>query len=119
MMNENQHYNWYMSFATNLKQMRKAAGLTQVQLAQKIGTAQSAIAFYERGKKKPEMDKLPVIALALGVSVDALIGQKPAQTQSTAKRSTRLAKVQELFEGLKPLEQQFVLKQIKGLIAQH
>ena len=49
MMNENQHYNWYMSFATNLKQMRKAAGLTQVQLAQKIGTAQSAIAFYERG----------------------------------------------------------------------
>ena len=74
---------------------------------------------FARGKKKPEMDKLPIIAQVLGVSVDVLIGQKPAQAQSTAKRSTRLAKVQELFEGLKTLEQQFVLKQIKGLIAQH
>jgi transcriptional regulator with XRE-family HTH domain len=69
--------------------------MTQAQLADAIGTSQAAVAAYETGTKAPELAKLPAIAKALGGSV--------------AKKA---------FEKLKPVEQQFVLKQIEGLIGQ-
>jgi hypothetical protein len=34
-------------------------------------------------------------------------------------KNRRSAKVQDLFENLRPMEQQMILKQMKGLISQH
>ena len=63
-----------MGFSERLKELRKQASLTQVELAGKIGIGQSSYADWERGKKKPTQDNLIKIAQVLNVSVDYLVG---------------------------------------------
>lgn len=63
-----------MEFSERLKELRKQAHLTQVELASKLGIVQSSYADWERGKKKPTQDNLVKIAQVLNVSVDYLVG---------------------------------------------
>ncbi|WP_455444999.1 helix-turn-helix domain-containing protein [Streptococcus salivarius] len=63
-----------MEFSERLKELRKQAHLTQVELASKLGIVQSSYADWERGKKKPTQDNLVKIARILNVSVDYLVG---------------------------------------------
>lgn len=51
---------------------RKAAGYTQVQLADRLGVSQPTIAVWETGKAYPRTDMLPAIAETLGCTIDAL-----------------------------------------------
>lgn len=63
-----------MEFSERLKKLRKDAGLTQVDVASKLGISQQAYASWERGVKKPTQDNLVKIAQVLNVSVDYLVG---------------------------------------------
>lgn len=59
-----------------LKYIRQKNGLTQADLAQKIGVTQSLIAQWERGAVLPNAAKLPELADALHCSIDALFGRE-------------------------------------------
>lgn len=60
-----------------LKEFRIKAGLTQVDLAEKVGVRQSTIAMLEAGKNKlPRMETLLKICDALNCTVDELVGRK-------------------------------------------
>lgn len=61
-------------FAQNLKSTRIAAGLTQQQLADKLGVPQSTVGRWEIAAMSPGVDWLPKIAEALGCEAAALIG---------------------------------------------
>ncbi|WP_302546305.1 helix-turn-helix domain-containing protein [Streptococcus vestibularis] len=63
-----------MEFSERLKDLRKQTGLTQVDVAEKLGISQPAYASWERGVKKPTQDNLVKIAQILNVSVDYLVG---------------------------------------------
>ena len=63
-----------MEFSERLKKLRKDAGLTQVNVSEKLGISQPAYASWERGIKKPTQDNLVKIAQVLNVSVDYLVG---------------------------------------------
>lgn len=63
-----------MAFAERLKELRKQAHLTQVELAKRLGIGQSSYADWERGKKKPTQENLVKIAQILNVSIDYLVG---------------------------------------------
>ena len=63
-----------MEFSERLKKLRKDTGLTQVDVAEKLGISQPAYASWERGIKKPTQDNLVKIAQVLNVSVDYLVG---------------------------------------------
>lgn len=63
-----------MEFSERLKNLRKQAHLTQVDVAEKLGISQPAYASWERGIKKPTQDNLVKIAQVLNVSVDYLVG---------------------------------------------
>ena len=63
-----------MEFSERLKKLRKDAGLTQVDVASKLGISQQAYASWERGAKKPTQDNLVKIAQVLNVSIDYLVG---------------------------------------------
>ena len=63
-----------MEFSERLKDLRKQAGLTQVDVAEKLGISQPAYASWERGVKKPTQENLVKIAQILNVSVDYLVG---------------------------------------------
>lgn len=50
--------------------LREKAGLTQEELASRIGVTQSSIAYYESGKREPSTKTAIKIARYFGVSVE-------------------------------------------------
>lgn len=53
---------------------RRFARMTQTELAEKAGVVQNSICNYETGNYQPRLHTLVLIALALGVSTDWLLG---------------------------------------------
>lgn len=51
-----------------IKNVRLAVGITQAELARRLGVTPQAISQYERGEKKPKIETIKKIADALGVS---------------------------------------------------
>ena len=61
-----------MSIGENIKNARKKAGLTQKELAEKMGSTQQNLAQYESGKRNPKLETLNKIAGALEIPVSLL-----------------------------------------------
>lgn len=57
----------------NIKQLRKARGLTQKELADKLGVTQSAVGNWEAGIRNPRASDLLNIAEALEVPVGTVV----------------------------------------------
>ena len=60
------------------KALRISAGLTQKELADKLGVSQVSVWQWESGDNLPRADKLPAIAAALGCTVNDLLEPKEA-----------------------------------------
>lgn len=59
-----------------IKELRKSSGLTQKQLAEKVGLSEQAIRMYELGKREPSVDVIKRIGKALDVAPESLRGIK-------------------------------------------
>ena len=55
-----------------LRKRRLAMGLSQKELADALGTVQSAISAWESGEKMPRASQLPELAAALHCTIDEL-----------------------------------------------
>ena len=60
-------------FAKNLRKERKKRGMTQLELAGKVGVSQTTGSQWESTEKYPTLDKIYDIANALKISVSALV----------------------------------------------
>lgn len=60
-------------FKNKLREARKAAGLTQKQVAAAIGVTESAYCGYETGKRQPDVAKIKQIAEVLGTTGNFLL----------------------------------------------
>lgn len=72
-------------FSTNLKSLRKNLGLTQNDLAQKLGMTRAKLGSYEEGRAEPSLALLEKIANFFAVSIDALIAlriEKPEENSN-------------------------------------
>lgn len=65
----------YPSLSFNIRERRKELGLTQKELAKKVGVSFRTIQNYENGITPPSLYIIEKIALALEVSVETLINQ--------------------------------------------
>jgi transcriptional regulator with XRE-family HTH domain len=63
----------HKSFGPYLRETRTAKGITQTELAAKLGVAQTTISAWELGVSEPSIARLRQIARALGVKVADLI----------------------------------------------
>ena len=68
------------SFGTRMALLRHAAGYSQREFAAEIGISQRMIAYYESKSQHPPTHILPVIAKALGVATDQLLGVEKVKT---------------------------------------
>jgi transcriptional regulator with XRE-family HTH domain len=112
-----------MDIGKNIKKLRKHFGLTQVELAQRLGITQKVITDYETGKAQPPQKRLPHIARFFNITVDKLIGAQelnppPTEQPKTPYGNTKTAHVIKLFEQLGEEEQRVILKQIRALTKQ-
>ena len=60
-------------FSENMLQLRKMAGLTQDELAEKIGVSRQSLSKWEKGESVPDLENAANIAQALGASLDELV----------------------------------------------
>ena len=76
---------------TNLIKYRKEAGLTQAQLAEKLGYSDKTISKWEREEGVPDIYILKQIADLYGVTVNDLIGQStPKKKKSRLSRRNKI-----------------------------
>ena len=68
-----------MSFAENLKQLRKERQLSQEDLAEILDVSRQAVSKWEQGIGYPEVEKLLLIARKLRISLDSLMETEIAQ----------------------------------------
>ena len=66
-----------MNFAEIIVNRRKALGLTQEGLAQKLGITNQAVSKWESGQSCPDLALLPRIADLFGITIDELFGREP------------------------------------------
>lgn len=67
----------------NIRELREARGLMQKDLAKLIGVAPSTFSQYETGKRQPDISTLQLIARALDVTIDELVGCETMIPKST------------------------------------
>lgn len=94
-------------FGKRLAQLRKAKGLTQKELGDKVDVSNRVIAYYERKTQYPPAHLIGPLAQALEVSTDELLGLKPSKIKGkgfSLKIVKRMQKIEEL-----PLSQQKTL----------
>ncbi|MBO9534099.1 MAG: helix-turn-helix transcriptional regulator [Solirubrobacteraceae bacterium] len=91
-----------MDIGQEITAARQRAGLTQAELAQRAGTAQSAISAYESGRKQPSAEVFLRLLAAAGTRL-APVESEPVRAPSRAERARRgriLEQVIELAEAL-------------------
>lgn len=64
-----------MDFGKQLRSLRSKAGLTQLDIAEKLDVSTAAIGAWENGRAKPRLAKLGELAELLGVSVSELVDE--------------------------------------------
>lgn len=73
-----------MDFGKRLKTLRTQAGMTQQQLACRIGVTKSVVSFYELQERSPSPQVLIKIARIFHVSTDYLLGLEKGKTLDLA-----------------------------------
>lgn len=73
-----------MTLGQNIQTARKAKGISQETLAEKIGVSRQALGKWEKDTALPGVDNLQALAQELGVSVDALLGCAAPDTAAPA-----------------------------------
>ena len=68
-----------MDFGQKLKEIRKNEGLSQEQLAEKIGVSRQAITKWETGKGLPDIDNMMILAEIFKTTLDELVSQAMPQ----------------------------------------
>lgn len=79
-----------VDIASKLMAMRKEHGLSQEELADKLGVSRQSVGKWERAESSPDTDNLILLSQLYGVSLDKILGTSPEGDNSTleADRST-------------------------------
>jgi transcriptional regulator with XRE-family HTH domain len=106
----------HTAFGKRLFALRKTRGLTQVQLAEALGTTQRVISYYETEAELPPSTVIIPLARVLEVSTDELLGLKPTEPNgNNSVQKQRLWKRFQKMEVLPTKDQRAVIRLINSL----
>jgi transcriptional regulator with XRE-family HTH domain len=107
------------SFGPRLTAIRKARGLTQIQLAEAAATTQRSISYYENDDGVPPASAVIALAKALKVSADELLGLKSPRVERVHDdaETKRLWKRFQMVTALPEKDQRAVIRLINSLAA--
>ena len=104
-------------FGQRLAAVRKEKGLSQRELADKLGITRELIDYYERRAPNPSLDFMQRAAVALEVPVTELVGNEPALKK---RGGGPVGKMRKLFEQASQLprpQQEKIATVVEALIA--
>ena len=74
-----------MTMGEKIASLRKVAGMTQRQLADRMGVTDKAVSKWERNLSCPDIESIPLLAEIFGISADELINTKATGTSQKDK----------------------------------
>lgn len=99
-----------MKFSDNLRNARLSRNLTQMKLAEGIGTSQSAVAAWETGAREPDFKTIERIAVFFGIPMSSLLPSNDnvdkADIVSVAEAFQNNPKLRVLFEKTRFMQEQ-------------
>ena len=75
-----------LNIGENIRRLRRAADMTQEQLADKLGVAYQSVSRWENQTTYPDIEFLPALAGIFGVTVDELIGCEDSKKKEMLKK---------------------------------
>lgn len=87
-------------FGQRLRHLRKAAGLTLVDLGGRVDRAPSQLSLLENGHREPKLSLLRSLATALGTSVDDLLSKKAPNRRAELEIAVEQAQQDPLYQRL-------------------
>lgn len=91
-----------VDFGNRLKQLRLEAGMTQQQLAQKLGVTKSVVSYYEQQERSPSPEILIHLSRIFRTSTDFLLGIDNRRTIDVSELSDDdIAVLTGMIEALK------------------
>lgn len=81
-MTDSMHTESYRRLRELLVQARKDAGLSQAELARKLGWVQTAVSKYERGERRLDVIELLDVAAAIDIDPHKIIRQLTGKSRS-------------------------------------
>jgi transcriptional regulator with XRE-family HTH domain len=103
---------------SRLLALRRAAGLTQIDLAEALGVAQANIAQWEWSDKPPRAELLLELANILGVTTEELL----SGTSTKRKAGAPVGEVQRAFEEVRKLprkQQKKIIETVNALVNEY
>lgn len=82
------------TFGMMVAALRKEKGMTQLDLAEKMGVTDKAVSKWKRDLSFPDVSSLPLLAETLGVTLDELM--KVKQKEREGERSNSFAKIADI-----------------------
>lgn len=105
-------------FGERLYRLREETGLTQSQVAEKLGITHRAYAFWEREPTAIRAEQLSILAELFDVSADFLVGHKTSKPRSSGP----IGKLQKVFETASKLprrHQQRIIEVVEDIAIVH
>jgi transcriptional regulator with XRE-family HTH domain len=103
------------ALGANLARLRRARGVTQAQLAKKLGVLQPMVSDYELGKLRLHGLLIVKLAAVLGVSTDEILGVRSSGLAAGAIQQRFLRRLREV-ELLSTRDQQALLRTVEAFI---
>jgi transcriptional regulator with XRE-family HTH domain len=107
------------AFGQRLAAVREQAGLTQVQLADRLNVTQRVITHWERSSVALRPDQITAIAEALDVTTDYLLGRSGAKDRAPKGPPGKLRVAFERAHKLPRHEQNQIVKFVEAYVSQY
>lgn len=109
---------FFAQLGARIAELRKAQGITQIQMAEALGVSQQTVNSYEVARRRVPVSALPVLARLLTVSIDELLGEQPKKANGKRGPASRLQQQLERVSRLPRSKQKFVIDMIDTVIQQ-
>lgn len=94
------------AIAYNIRRTRRAAGISQKELAAKLGVAPSAVSNWENGQNSIDTDRLFVMCEILGVTIHDMYLVPPGTSPPEEEKKEKTPDIN--VEGLSPAKLQLI-----------
>lgn len=110
---------FFVELGARIAELRKAQGITQIQMAEALGVSQQTVNSYEVARRRVPVSALPILARLFHVTTDELLGEERGkQTGSKRGPMPKLQRQIEQVARLPRTKQKFVSEMLDTVIQQ-
>ena len=109
---------FFVELGARIAELRKAQGITQIQMAEALGVSQQTVNSYEVARRRIPASALPTLAALFRISIDELLGNQPKQAGGKRGPASKLQQQIERLNQLPKSKQKFVIEMIDTVLQQ-